>query len=154
MGFFDRLLGHRPASEPAPAGAAAAPGTTSDAEPDEGSAASPPAGADAALGEATAARIAEIETALAEGSGDPAALREELGALHESAGDPLAAISAYEASLETRPRYGESYNRLMDLYNTQRSLAAEAGDGTAINQWMSKIDELLATSKRIMRENY
>lgn len=138
MGFFDRLLGRRPDAEPADAPAPSAPSAP---EP-------------AADPEAVARRITEVEQSLAADGADQAALHEELGGLREQSGDALGAITAYEASLAERPRYGESYNRLMDLYNTQRSQAAAAGDGAAINQWMSKIDELLATSKRIMRENY
>lgn len=157
MGFFDRLLGTRPrTSTDEAADAADAASELTDAEREQ-----------------TTARIAEIDAELASAPGpsspsnpsaasspsspstaDPADLHEELGTLHERLGDTDAAIASFEASLEARPRYGTSYNRLMDLYNTRRAQAASAGDGTAINQWMSKIDALLATSKRIMRENY
>lgn len=138
MGFFDRLLGRHPDAERADA-------------PDSSAPSAPEPAADP---EAVARRITEVEQSLAADGADQAALREELGGLREQSGDPLGAITDYEASLAEQPRYGASYNRLMDLYNTQRSQAAAAGDSTAINQWMSKIDELLATSKRIMRENY
>src|SRR5699024_12217487 len=138
LGCCARLLGQRPDPGPADAPATSTPSTP---EP-------------AADPEAVARRITEVEQSLTADGADHAALHEELGGLREQSGDPLEAITAYEASLEERPRYGESYNRLMDLYNTQRSQAAEAGDSAAINRWMSKIDELLATSKRIMRENY
>lgn len=148
MGFFDRLLGTRPgASTDDAADAADAASELTDAEREQ-----------------TTARIAEIDNELASASAPSAAsspsaadladLHEELGTLHERLGDTGAAIASFEASLEARPRYGTSYNRLMDLYNTRRAQAASAGDGAAINQWMSKIDALLATSKRIMRENY
>lgn len=148
MGFFDRLLGTRPrTSTDDAADAADTASELTDAEREQ-----------------TAARIAEIDAELASApdpsspsspsAADPADLHEELGTLHERLGDTGAAIASFEASLEARPRYGTSYNRLMDLYNTRRAQAASAGDGAAINQWMSKIDALLATSKRIMRENY
>jgi len=143
MGFFDRLLGRNPHdAEQAP----------HDAAPGDDEAGTAPL--DPAQAERASVRITEIQEDLARGTGEGPALHEELGGLHEQLGDPLAAIDAYETSLAEQPRYGHSYNRLMDLYNTQRSEAAAAGDGDAINQWMSKIDELLATSKRIMRETY
>ncbi|UQN29239.1 hypothetical protein [Brachybacterium kimchii] len=162
MGFFDRLLGTRPRT------------STDDAAGSADADAADTADAASELTDAereqTTARIAEIDAELASApdpsaasspsspsspsTADPADLHEELGTLHERLGDTGAAIASFEASLEARPRYGTSYNRLMDLYNTRRAQAASAGDGAAINQWMSKIDALLATSKRIMRENY
>ncbi|MFE5775323.1 hypothetical protein [Brachybacterium sp. NPDC056505] len=173
MGFFERLLGTRPgaSTENAADGGSASGRHDGTADGTAGSSARTSArtSADAAPApeltdaerEQTTARIAEIDSALASASApsaapasDPADLHEELGILHERLGDTGAAITAFEASLEARPRYGTSYNRLMDLYNTRRAQAASAGDGAAINQWMSKIDALLATSKRIMRENY
>ncbi|MBK0331541.1 hypothetical protein I8D64_09010 [Brachybacterium sp. MASK1Z-5] len=161
MGFFDRLLGTRPGSSTDQAADGGSARTTAD---DAGAPASELTDAER---EQTTARIAEIDAELASApapstssspsspsASDPADLHEELGTLHERLGDTGAAIASFEASLEARPRYGASYNRLMDLYNTRRAQAASAGDGAAINQWMSKIDALLATSKRIMRENY
>ncbi|MCG7311059.1 hypothetical protein [Brachybacterium sp. ACRRE] len=162
MGIFDRLLGTRPRTSTDDAAGSA--------DADAADTADTASELTDAEREQTTARIAEIDAELASApapsaasnpsapsspsAADPADLHEELGTLHEHLGDTGAAIAAFEASLEARPRYGTSYNRLMDLYNTRRAQAASAGDGTAINQWMSKIDALLATSKRIMRENY
>lgn len=146
MGFFDRLLG-RPASP-----TTTTPRTTR-------TKATPEAGADApelddAEREIATARVAEIQQSLAAGEGESWELHQEAGILHERLGDLDAAITDQETALAEHTRYGESYNRLMTLYNTKLSQSSAAGDGDAINRWMSKIDELLATSKRIMRENY
>lgn len=137
MGFFNRLLG-RPASSTT---------TTNPRDTDAPE-------LDDAERESAIARLAEIRQSLAAGEGESWELHREAGILHERLGDPDAAICDHESALAEHTQYGESYNRLMTLYNTKLSQSSAAGDGDGINAWMSKIDELLATSKRIMRENY
>jgi len=137
MGFLDRLLG-RPSSPST---------TTTTSEPDVPE-------LDDAEREAATSRVAEIQQSLAAGEGESWELHQEAGILHERLGDLDAAITEHETALAEHTQYGESYNRLMTLYNAKLSQSSAAGDGEGINAWMSKIDELLATSKRIMRENY
>lgn len=149
MGFLDRLLGRHPddrrtsldATDPTDNAASSGAPDLTDAEREE-----------------STARITQLQQLLAQGEDADESpnwqLYEELGILHERLGDLDAAITAHETALAEHTRYGESYNQLMTLYNTKLAQSSAAGDGEAINHWMSKIDELLATSKRIMRENY
>lgn len=146
MGFFDRLLG-RPASSTTTTPRTTRTRTKSTPETDAPD-------LDDAERESATARIAEIQQSLAAGEGESWELHQEAGILHERLGELDSAITAHETALAEHTRYGESYNRLMTHYNTKLSQSSAAGDGDAINRWMSKIDELLATSKRIMRENY
>ena len=139
MGFLDRLLG-RPGS----------PSTTTTKPTPELDVTE----LDDAEREAATSRVAEIQQSLAAGEGESWELHQEAGILHERLGDLDAAITEHETALAEHTQYGESYNRLMTLYNAKLSQSSAAGDGEGINRWMSKIDELLATSKRIMRENY
>lgn len=147
MGIFSKLFGG--SDDTSSTQSNATPPDHADPEPDRVSDTTPPD--DVAEIEE---QIHQISQRLDSGDGEGWELQESLGILHERLGDTDAAITAFEASLSEKPRYGDSYNHLMALYNDKRAEAAAAGDGRAINEWMSKIDDLLATSKRVMRENY
>lgn len=62
-----------------------------------------------------------------------------------------AAIEAYETSLKVKEQFGDAYNALLSLYEKKRQQAAKEKDDAAIQKWVSKTDDLLSLSKRVMR---
>ena len=76
-----------------------------------------------------------------------------IGALYKSCGEPLEAIRYYEKSMEETNAFGEACTELMTLYNQMRKEAAKKGDDEKIQYYLSKLDELMATNKSIMRSS-
>lgn len=76
-----------------------------------------------------------------------------IGALYKSCGEPLEAIRYYEKSMEETKAFGEACTELMTLYNQMRKEAAKKGDDEKIQYYLSKLDELMATNKSIMRSS-
>ena len=76
-----------------------------------------------------------------------------IGALYKSCGEPLEAIRYYEKSMEETNAFGEACAELMTLYNQMRKEAAKKGDDEKIQYYLSKLDELMATNKSIMRSS-
>lgn len=81
-------------------------------------------------------------------------LYNQLGAVEAQLGHDLAAIAAYEASLKDKEEFGDAYNALLNLYETQRKAAAKAKNDDDIQKWVNKTDALLDMSKRVMRSGF
>lgn len=82
------------------------------------------------------------------------ALLNELAATCCELGDTDAAIAHYEASMGIREQFGPAYNGLLSLYNDKLKTAAQAQDDAGIQRWTTRLDDLLALSKRVMRSRY
>lgn len=78
-------------------------------------------------------------------------LYNQLGATQVKLGNDLEAIAAYEASVKDKEEFGDAYNALLNLYETQRKQAAKAKNDDDIQKWVTKTDALLDMSKRVMR---
>lgn len=74
---------------------------------------------------------------------------EELGLLYSELKEENPAIDALEKSLSYKNSIGKGYKKLMHLYNQKRAAAAKAGDGEAIDLWMSKMDEMRQIAKKV-----
>ena len=79
---------------------------------------------------------------------------DQLGAVEAQLGHDLAAIAAYEESLKDKEEFGDAYNALLNLYETQRKAAAKAKNDDDIQKWVNKTDALLDMSKRVMRSGF
>ena len=53
-----------------------------------------------------------------------------------------------------REQFGPAYNGLLSLYNDKLKTAAQAQDDAGIQRWTTRLDDLLALSKRVMRSRY
>ena len=81
-------------------------------------------------------------------------LYNQLGATQVELGNDLKAIAAYEASIKDKEEFGDAYNALLNLYETQRKQAAKAKNDDDIQKWVTKTDALLDMSKRVMRSGF
>ncbi|NLT82062.1 MAG: hypothetical protein GXW87_07960 [Lactobacillus paracasei subsp. paracasei] len=81
-------------------------------------------------------------------------LYNQLGATQVKLGNDLEAIAAYEASVKDKEEFGDAYNALLNLYETQRKQAAKAKNDDDIQKWVTKTDALLDISKRVMRSGF
>ena len=63
------------------------------------------------------------------------------------------AIQYYEESLLISQAFGEANTALMRLYNEKRHEAALQKDDAAIQHYLNKLDELMASNKNIMRSS-
>ncbi|MEE1525106.1 MAG: hypothetical protein UHK99_09485 [Lacticaseibacillus paracasei] len=81
-------------------------------------------------------------------------LYNQLGATQVKLGNDLEAIAAYEASVKDKEEFGDAYNALLNLYETQRKQAAKAKNDDDIQKWVTKTDALLDMSKRVMRSGF
>lgn len=81
-------------------------------------------------------------------------LYNQLGATRVKLGNDLEAIAAYEASVKDKEEFGDAYNALLNLYETQRKQAAKAKNDDDIQKWVTKTDALLDMSKRVMRSGF
>ncbi|RJF40513.1 hypothetical protein D4740_06970 [Actinomyces sp. 2119] len=78
----------------------------------------------------------------------------ELGAACAELGDTEAAIAHYEASMALHEQFGPAYRGLLTLYNNMLRQAAAAKDDDGVRHWSSRLDDLTALSKRVMRSQY
>ncbi|WP_139738663.1 tetratricopeptide repeat protein [Actinomyces wuliandei] len=78
----------------------------------------------------------------------------ELGAACAELGDAEAAVAHYEASMALHEQFGPAYSGLLTLYNNMLRQAAALKDDGGVRHWNSKIDDLTALSKRVMRSRY
>ena len=74
---------------------------------------------------------------------------ENLGLLYSELLEEDLAIAALEKSLSYKKSIGKGYKKLMHLYNKKRAVAAQAGDGEAIDFWMNKMDEMRQIAKKV-----
>lgn len=81
-------------------------------------------------------------------------LYNQLGDTQVKLGNDLEAIAAYEASVKDKEEFGDAYNALLNLYETQRKQAAKAKNDDDIQKWVTKTDALLDISKRVMRSGF
>ncbi|UYI60689.1 hypothetical protein OGL96_03045 [Lacticaseibacillus paracasei] len=81
-------------------------------------------------------------------------LYNQLGATQVKLGNDLEAIAAYEASVKDKEEFGDAYNALLNLYETQRKQAAKAKNDDDIQKWVTKTDALPDMSKRVMRSGF
>lgn len=81
-------------------------------------------------------------------------LYNQLGATQVKLGNDLEAIAAYEASVKDKEEFGDAYNALLNLYETQRKQAAKAKNDDDIQKLVTKTDALLDMSKRVMRSGF
>ena len=109
--------------------------------------------------EALTAKLSE-EPSLEEPSQEEAgtesriAVLNELGQACAELGLTDEAITHYEASMALREQFGPAYNGLLELYNTKLREAATLKDDDGIGRWTTRLDDLMALSKRVMRSNY
>lgn len=82
------------------------------------------------------------------------AVLNELGQVCTELGLTDDAIAHYEASMALREQFGPAYSGLLELYNTRLREAAALKDDDGIGLWTTKLDDLMALSKRVMRSNY
>ena len=107
----------------------------------------------AALTEKVAALTAKIEQ-ITYDKDKRHLLYNQLGATQVKLGNDLEAIAAYEASVKDKEEFGDAYNALLNLYETQRKQAAKAKNDDDIQKWVTKTDALLDMSKRVMRSGF
>lgn len=107
----------------------------------------------AALTEKVAALTAQIEQ-ITDDKDERHLLYNQLGATQVKLGNDLEAIAAYEASVKDKEEFGDAYNALLNLYETQRKQAAKAKNDDDIQKWVTKTDALLDMSKRVMRSGF
>lgn len=107
----------------------------------------------AALTEKVAALTAQIEQ-ISDDKDKRHLLYNQLGATQVKLGNDLEAIAAYEASVKDKEEFGDAYNALLNLYETQRKQAAKAKNDDDIQKWVTKTDALLDMSKRVMRSGF
>lgn len=94
------------------------------------------------------ALVSRIESA--EGK-DKAALLDKRGELLAKAGEADTAIAAFEQSIATHLQMGKAYRGLTSLYNMKRREAAEAGDDAAMKLYFDKLQDLMQSSKDMLR---
>lgn len=96
---------------------------------------------------------AEEKVQQLEGTQDDArvALLNEVGSLYMQAEEYDEAIKYYEESFEMKKVMGKSYTDLMALYNKKRQQAAEAKDDEKIAYYFGKVQEMMQTSKDMLR---
>lgn len=100
-------------------------------------------------------RVATIKTELKESNGDKKIqLLNEWGAIEEKLNDLDLAIDYFEQSLDEKEQFGDAYNALLRLYEEKRKAAAYDKDDDGIQKWVTKIDGLMAISKRVLKSNY
>lgn len=87
-------------------------------------------------------------------SSDLAQLYDQLGENEVKRGNVDAAITAFEKSLEIKEQFGSAYNNLLNLYETKRQESAQQKDNEALQKWVTKTDDLLAISKRVMKSSF
>ncbi|AMS04141.1 hypothetical protein [Acidipropionibacterium acidipropionici] len=106
--------------------------------------------------DALRAEDTELTATLAKTSGaaERASLLDRRAGIAKNLGNTDQAISLFEESLTGHEVFGPAYKGLLELYNLKLAEAASAGDDAGIQAWTTKIDELTATSKRIMRSQY
>jgi len=85
---------------------------------------------------------------------DLAQLYDQLGENDVKLGAIDDAISAFEMSLETKEQFGTAYNNLLNLYEIKRKESAQEKNNEGIQKWITKTDNLLAISKRVMKSNF
>ena len=107
----------------------------------------------AALTEKVAALTTQIEQ-ITDDKDKRHLLYNQLGATQVKLGNDLEAIAAYEASVKDKEEFGDAYNALLNLYETQRKKAAKAKNDDDIQKWVTKTDALLDMSKRVMRSGF
>ena len=107
----------------------------------------------AALTKKVAALTAQIEQ-ITDDKDKRHLLYNQLGATQVKLGNDLEAIAAYEASVKDKEEFGDAYNALLNLYETQRKQAAKAKNDDDIQKWVTKTDALLDMSKRVMRSGF
>ena len=107
----------------------------------------------AALTEKVAALTTQIEQ-ITDDKDKRHLLYNQLGATQVKLGNDLEAIAAYEASVKDKEEFGDAYNALLNLYETQRKQAAKAKNDDDIKKWVTKTDALLDMSKRVMRSGF
>lgn len=78
----------------------------------------------------------------------------ELGKLYQKLGKKDEAIKYFEESLDEKEQFGDAYNGLLNLYEVKRKEAAFNKDDDAIQKWVSKTDNLMAISKKVLKSNY
>lgn len=78
-------------------------------------------------------------------------LLNEIGGYYFKAGDKDDAINYYEQSLAEDKQLGKAYTDLLKLYNQKRQEAAEAKDDAKIKEYMEKVQNLMQTSKDVLR---
>lgn len=75
-----------------------------------------------------------------------------LGELYKKTKDIEKSIYYYELSLEEDPVLGKACTDLMSLYNIKRREAAVEKNDEKIQFYLNKIDDLMKTSKTLMRQ--
>lgn len=78
----------------------------------------------------------------------------ELGKLYQKLKKKDEAIKYFEESLDEKEQFGDAYNGLLNLYEVKRKEAAFNKDDDAIQKWVSKTDNLMAISKKVLKSNY
>lgn len=78
----------------------------------------------------------------------------ELGKLYQKLEKKDEAIKYFEESLDEKEQFGDAYNGLLNLYEMKRKEAAFNKDDDAIQKWVTKTDNLMAISKKVLKSNY
>ncbi|SEJ93596.1 hypothetical protein SAMN05660742_12617 [Propionispira arboris] len=98
-------------------------------------------------------KIECLETDLTAALGkDRIACLNALGSAYMEIQDTEQAIHYYEISLEEDTVFGKACTDLMSLYNIKRREAAVAKDDEQLQLYLNKIDNLMQTTKTIMRK--
>lgn len=77
-----------------------------------------------------------------------------LGTINEQLDELDTAIGYFETSLKEKEQFGDAYNGLLRLYEEKRKQAAYDKDDDGIQKWLTKMDDLMSISKRVLKSNY
>jgi hypothetical protein len=92
--------------------------------------------------------LPQIENA---GGDEKCDLLERRGEALMSAGEDDTAIEAFEGCIKTGRRMGVPYRSLTTLYNRKRRIAAEQGDEEGAKLYLDKLQNLMQSSKDLLR---
>ncbi|MFC6180586.1 hypothetical protein [Lactiplantibacillus daowaiensis] len=77
-----------------------------------------------------------------------------IGMINEKLDQLDDAIAYFEMSLKEKEQFGDAYNGLLRLYEEKRKQAAYGKDDDGIQKWVTKMDDLMSISKRVLKSNY
>lgn len=80
-----------------------------------------------------------------------AKILEEIGMAYVKLGDDDHAIESFEQSIQIEKTVGDGYKNLLRLYNKKRAEAAKANDDKSLQNYLTKMDQMMQVSKDVTR---
>jgi hypothetical protein len=97
-------------------------------------------------------RVEQLKNELEAANGDlRIQILNELGSKSFVLQETDAAIQYYEMSIQENRSLGKAYTDLLKLYNIKRKEAVESKNDEQLQQYLSKIDDLMKLSKDVIR---